>query len=544
MTLQATTRRSPTYTGTGVSVTYSFAFKVFGAADVAVYVADTTGVETLLTGGYTVSLNVDQENSPGGGVALATPLASGFKLTIVGAVALSQPTDLPDGGSYRAQSVEDALDRAVMQIQQVDEKIGRAILLPVSAGQTPPQLPVPVPNSFIGWNGTADKLVNLNAADLVTEVAYGSTAVEPFVGTGVAGQTIVLADNPGSLSNVQLFAGGVAQRPGTDYSWDANRTITLIAAVPAGVAGFVRYSQALPIGQVADNSVTSSKIVDGAVGTAELADGAVGTAKLANGSVTADKLAASVLPALTSKIQPITASLSANALTVTLGPTALDFRSATLTDGVVNTRTIAAPLSLTLPQGSTLGLTAGVISRLVVLAVDVGGSVFLAVTSLANGDVGLDETGTVTTVAISNSSLSSTVVYASAAFANVPYRVVGFVEALQITPGNWQGLSLVQGAGGQAVAALSSLGYRQSWQDLTASRAASTLYYNTTGRPIVVAIRNVASGSVTSLIIAVNGVTIVSTSPSAGSSFSGSVIVPPGATYRVPTVFNNWYELR
>ena len=48
----------------------------------------------------------------------------------------------------------------------------------------------------------------------------------------------------------------------------------------------------------------------------------------------------------TSNIQPITASVATNALTITLNPTSLDFRSATLGSGTVNTRQISTAISL------------------------------------------------------------------------------------------------------------------------------------------------------------------------------------------------------
>lgn len=247
------------------------------------------------------------------------------------------------------------------------------------------------------------------------------------------------------------------------------------------------------------------------------------------------------------KIQPVGASVSANALTVTLNPTALDFRSATLSSGVVNSRAVGAAISLTVPAGATLGTTNGVASRILILAIDNAGTVELAVYNAA-GAANLDETGVISTTAISAAANALTV-YSQTARSNVPYRIVGYVDSTQATAGTWASApTAVQGVGGQALAAMSSLGYGQTWQSVTGSRAAATTYYNTTGKPIAVSI--MSNGTQASLQITVNGV--IASSPQWGgaansSTQSGFVIVPPGGSYSASISGGNisaWSELR
>lgn len=151
------------------------------------------------------------------------------------------------------------------------------------------------------------------------------------------------------------------------------------------------------------------------------------------------------------QIQPIGASVAANALTVTVQPTTLDFRDATLSSGTVNARTLAAAASLVVPSGATLGTANGVASRLVVLLLDNAGTLEPAIVNLAGG-VSLDETGVISTTAISGAANSASVVYSQSSRANLPYRVVGFVDSTQATAGTWATApSRVQGAGGLAV---------------------------------------------------------------------------------------------
>jgi hypothetical protein len=183
-------------------------------------------------------------------------------------------------------------------------------------------------------------------------------------------------------------------------------------------------------------------------------------------------------------IKPITASVSANALTVTLNPTTLDFRSATLGSGTVVSRSILSAISTTVSSGSTLGTTSAQQSRIVVLAIDNAGTVELAVVNIAGGN-DLTETGLISTTAEGGGGAadSASTIYSNTARSNVAYRVVGYIESTQATAGTWATApSTIQGCGGQALTAMSSLGYSQTWQSVT--RTSGTTYYNTTGRPI------------------------------------------------------------
>jgi hypothetical protein len=83
--------------------------------------------------------------------------------------------------------------------------------------------------------------------------------------------------------------------------------------------------------------------------------------------------------------------------------------------------------------------------------------------------------------------IAQTLFNSTTARIGVAYRVVGYVESTQATAGTWATApSTIQGAGGNAATAMSSVGYGQTWQDVTGSRTAGTTYYNTTGKPIQV----------------------------------------------------------
>jgi len=92
-----------------------------------------------------------------------------------------------------------------------------------------------------------------------------------------------------------------------------------------------------------------------------------------------------------------------------------------------------------------------------------------------------------------------------------------------------------------------AVGYGQTWQDVTGSRAIGTTYTNSTGKAIFLAVSAVG-GANTHIGITVNGVqTIFGGYNSATlSAPSTSLIIPAGATYSVQsaTALNKWFELR
>ena len=236
------------------------------------------------------------------------------------------------------------------------------------------------------------------------------------------------------------------------------------------------------------------------------------------------------------QIYSVTASVASSAMTVTLNPCALDFRSSTLTDGTVNTRTVGSAISVVVSSGSTLGTVSAQQSRIVVLALDNAGTIELAVVNISGG-TNLDETTLISTTAEGGAGAadSATVVYSTTARTSLPFRVVGFIQSTQATAGTWATApSTIQGYGGQALAAMSSLGYGQTWQTVT--RTSGTTYYNTTSKPIMLVV-NMNPSSFSS--ITVNGFLV------AGSSFGDntgqnviplSVIIPSNASYIVTLV--------
>lgn len=251
------------------------------------------------------------------------------------------------------------------------------------------------------------------------------------------------------------------------------------------------------------------------------------------------------------KIQPIDASLAANAMTITLSPTYLDFRSTTLGSGAVDNIITTSALTLVISSGSTLGTVNAIQSRIAVLAINNSGTAELAAVNLAGGN-DLSETGLISTVTEGGvgAADSDNVFYSNTLRSNVPYKVVGYIESTQATAGAWATApSTIQGKGGQAFAAMSSLGYGQTWQDLTVSRALATTYYNTTGKPISVHAFCTTGGSGSTSVMTIDGEALSGQAQAtAAAGMFGAWIVPPMASYSLAVTtggtLTSWHELR
>ena len=248
-------------------------------------------------------------------------------------------------------------------------------------------------------------------------------------------------------------------------------------------------------------------------------------------------------------LKSITATVSANALTLGIPQCNLEFRSSTLSNGAVSRVPVAAS-TLVVPAGATLGTANAIAARLMLLAINNAGTVEPAVVNLVGGN-NLDETALINTTAISASATAANVIYSTTARTNVPFRVVGFADLTQATAGTWfTAPTTIQPVGGQALTAMSSIGYGQTWQPVT--RTIGTTYVNTTGKPIMIKAEVISTGTLTGILgITINGVGLGSLASAYGYSNpgygTGSMIIPPGASYVLSaTNLNSYsvYELR
>lgn len=107
-----------------------------------------------------LELNVEYTIT-GQNVYLQTPIAAVESLTIARNTTRDQDSDYPQEGKFDSAEIEESLDKLTMQQQEQDDKLSRAVLLPInSATGVSLGLPVPEPNKALKWNADLTSLEN------------------------------------------------------------------------------------------------------------------------------------------------------------------------------------------------------------------------------------------------------------------------------------------------------------------------------------------------------------------------------------------------
>lgn len=245
MSLPVTTRLAGPYSCNGALVAFDFVFKVFAEADLRVVLTDSAAAETdlVITTNYTVALNADQENDPGGTITTVSTYATGYKITIVGDLAYGQPTVLTNLGGFFPKTIEYAMDRLGILIQQLKESVGRAVRVPVSSGASG-DLPAPSAGKAIGWNATEDGFVNLAAPGSLAVSSFAETLLDDTTAAaaratlGVPATSAVLALAGGTMTGDITMSGAsifdanatIAAHATTCDPWSLGNYVTLTGA--------------------------------------------------------------------------------------------------------------------------------------------------------------------------------------------------------------------------------------------------------------------------------------------------------------------------
>lgn len=213
MTISSSIRKAGPFTGNGASAVFPFAFKVFKTSEVLVVrTVVTTGASTTLTMGthYSVTLNADQNANPGGNVTLSSILAVGFTLKLTSRVPNLQPTDLTNAGGFYPTVINDSLDRATIQIQQLVEQVEQ-----LAGGSL-----IVAPSEPTGGSS-----LSLN---------YAGPLVSGALFAGTAG----LPDNA-VITSVAVASGGVAQVqfPTTEQTLNQKNIHMSVTAASSGSGG-------------------------------------------------------------------------------------------------------------------------------------------------------------------------------------------------------------------------------------------------------------------------------------------------------------------
>jgi len=213
-----------TYPANGVADTFAIPFAFIPSevsSQVKVYTQDGDETPVLQTEGalqdYVLDPAYDATTNPSGpaNVIFNTPPANGLDVIVQREVPYTQVQTYINNGAFPAASHERALDRLVLQIQQVQDIASRALVVGATGGDGGINLPAFEVDSVLFTDGTvlswrSEASFIGPQGDPTAMGAFGSTPNAN--GATITGNTLVLqpadSTNPGGVSILaQVFAG-------------------------------------------------------------------------------------------------------------------------------------------------------------------------------------------------------------------------------------------------------------------------------------------------------------------------------------------------
>ena len=175
-----------------------FGFLIFEKTDVYVATADDPEAQAkMLVYGqdYSVEMNADQTATPGGTVVLTTPIVKGNIFVVGSAVAYTQNMQLTNYSRFPPEIINEAMDRVVVQIQQIVELLGRCLKIPPTSSMSADELL----RRILEVYALAQKVLEIK--DEIQKVA-GNAGFVRLVGENIDA-VVHLADNLDKLLNIE-----------------------------------------------------------------------------------------------------------------------------------------------------------------------------------------------------------------------------------------------------------------------------------------------------------------------------------------------------
>lgn len=243
-----------TYTGAGSTDTYSFSFRVILATDLTL-TTNTSGTEATLTYPTDYSVTLDGDN--GGSITLtAGNLASGVDLTIQRTPPLSQTLDIKNSGRVNLQSLENGLDKIVMQNQTQQDAIDRSIKIPVSEDPDDFSMTLPAAdtraNAYLAFDGTGNLTVTgsvsggsgsgaeINASDYTG--ADAGLVIQAAIDAAATGQTVNASNVTGSSAATITLNKKIKLKLGKALTLNGNPGIKVTQGDSAGNGAIIEGS--------------------------------------------------------------------------------------------------------------------------------------------------------------------------------------------------------------------------------------------------------------------------------------------------------------
>lgn len=174
------------YEGNGAATSFPFTFKVWNTDQLNISVTSPKG-ETSPAQGWSASIG-----ESGGTVTYlhdGTPLPSGWRLAIVRNMPFAQGIDLISASRFDPQVIEDGLDQATAELQQLNEKLARAVIMPATSDKSPEEVVASIYSSrdaAAQSATTAARSATAAAASAATAAQMVAEAVDASVNAAAA----------------------------------------------------------------------------------------------------------------------------------------------------------------------------------------------------------------------------------------------------------------------------------------------------------------------------------------------------------------------
>lgn len=362
------------YAGNGSTTAFPITWKYNSTTHVVATLRSSAGAETVwvVTTNYTITAAGDS----GTLTAVVAP-ATGTTLFITLEPPNIQSSDIPIGGDLPSATIEDGLDLAAQRDGKIEALFNRALRVPKTDTQSGNDLELPIDSDraskFLAFDANGGPIASVGTSDGLGPVTAFMATVLDDTTAAAARATLETATSSETVSGIKTFTGANTHSGAETHS--GSETFTPIQFFTAGIGP--NYLQNI-----------------------------------------------SILPSVSSKALTVALKTKAGADASSTDPIQIAFRNVTLTTGDYVIRSTTAATSVVAPNGATLGFIASQTGYAYVYALDNSGIPEL----ILSGSNHWDEATVQSTTAISATADSGSVLYSSAARANVPIRYIGRIK--------------------------------------------------------------------------------------------------------------------
>jgi hypothetical protein len=181
-----------TYSGNGVTTQFPYTFALTDPDHIHVYLTNASGVVSEITADFYVNDADGYVEYPGYETGTEPPaeeqpdvLPTGWKITIVREVPLTQEIDLVNSGSYQPETMEGGYDKLTQICQQLSEQIDRSVQLPIDSAAGAGELLITTIQGYVAAASASASSASVSesaAAQSVVDAAAQVSLAEDQVG--------------------------------------------------------------------------------------------------------------------------------------------------------------------------------------------------------------------------------------------------------------------------------------------------------------------------------------------------------------------------